>query len=363
MITCQLSISVKIVVAIDSFKGCLTSMEANAAARSGILAACADAEVVDIPVSDGGEGWLDAYRTAVGGEMVSVRVCDPLMRQTDCCYLRKGDLAVIETARAIGLTLLKAEERNPLTATSYGVGQLVTDAIRRGCRRFVIGLGGSGTSDAGKGMLQALSDAFGSEDLYHVSALKDLQFTLATDVTNPLCGPQGAAHVFGPQKGATPEMVVELDRRAAAFAEQSAKRCGHDCSLAAGAGAAGGLGYAFMQYLRAGCRSGIDLLLDAVGFDKQVEGANLVVTGEGRADGQTLMGKLPHGIMLRASRHHVPTLLIAGKVTDRQMLLDAGFAYVESINPPTLPLEEAMEKAVAAENIRKLMERFFRLRS
>ena len=353
----------KIIVAIDSFKGCLSSAEANAAAQSGVLAACPDAEVVDIPVSDGGEGWLDAYRIAVGGEMVSVRVCDPLMRQTDCCYLRKDDLAVIETARAIGLTLLKAEERNPLTATSYGVGQLVADAIRRGCRRFVIGLGGSGTSDAGKGMLQALSDAFGREDLYCVSALKDLQFTLATDVTNPLCGPQGAAHVFGPQKGATPEMVVELDRRAAAFAEQSAKRCGHDCSLAAGAGAAGGLGYAFMQYLRAGCRSGIDLLLDAVGFDKQVEGANLVVTGEGRADGQTLMGKLPHGIMLRASRYHVPTLLIAGKVTDRQMLLDAGFAYVESINPPTLSLEEAMEKAVAAQNIRKLMERFFRLRS
>lgn len=346
----------KVVVAIDSFKGCLTSVEANAAARAGILAAYPDASVLEIPVSDGGEGWLDAFRAAIGGEMVNVRAYDPLLRPIDSCYLRKDDMAVIETARVIGLTLLQDEERNPLQATTYGVGQIIADAIRKGCRRFVIGLGGSATSDVGKGMLQALSEMLGEGmDVEKIPLLKTLQFTIATDVKNPLYGPDGAAHVFAMQKGATAKMIDELDRRAMAFSKQSAARCGYDKALLPGAGAAGGLGYAFMQYLHAESRSGIELLLDTIRFEEQLKGADVVVTGEGSADAQTLMGKLPQGIMNRARNCGVPTFLIAGKVVDRQQLIDSGFVGVECIHPPTIPFEEAIQKNLSIEHIRKLM--------
>ena len=333
----------KCIVAIDSFKGCLTSVEANAAACNGVLQKHPDAQVVQIPVSDGGEGWIAAFHAAIGGELVEIDALDPLMRPIRACYLKKEDLAVIEIAKASGLTLLKPEERNPMKATSYGTGQLIADAIRKGCKRLIIGLGGSATSDAGKGMLQALSDA--------LINFQDLHISVATDVANPLCGPMGAAHVFGPQKGATPAMVEELDQRALVFAQQSAQQMGYDCSNKPGAGAAGGLGYAFMQYLHADCRLGIDLLLDTIDFDKLLKGTDLVITGEGGADAQTLMGKLPSGIMQRAKRFGISTALIAGRIKDKEALLEAGFVQVLSINPVDLPLAEAMKKDVAERNI------------
>ena len=350
----------KVVVAIDSLKGCLTSQEANRAAVAGVRQGMPGAEVVEIPVSDGGEGFLDAFQSAWGGEKVEVEVMDPLMRPVVAPYLLRGDTAIIEMAKASGLTLLRLEERNPMQATSYGTGQLVADAVRRGSKHVVVGLGGSATSDCGMGMIRAIIDAFAKGGTWDdVRVLDDVRFTIATDVTNPLCGENGAAYVFAPQKGATPEMVVSLDARAQRFAEVSARHFGYDRQNEQGAGAAGGLGYAFLQYMKAACRSGIDLLLDAVHFDEVLKDADLVITGEGSADRQTLMGKLPFGILQRAKAQGVPVCLIAGRISDRDELLKAGFAHVECINPAGIALEEAMCKEVAMQNIRDTVKLFF----
>ena len=336
----------KIIVAIDSFKGCLTSAEANQAAAEGILAKKPEAKVVQVPVSDGGEGFLAAFQVAMGGSIVEVNVKDPLMRPIVAQYLIQGDTAVIEMAKASGLTLLKPEERNPMVATSYGTGQLIVDAVRKGCKHIIVGLGGSATSDCGIGMLEAINNS-------QFTIENDVRFTIATDVTNPLCGENGAAHVFAPQKGATPDQVIALDARAKHFAEASTKHLGHDCQNMPGAGAAGGLGYAFLQYMKAACRSGIDLLLDTIHFDDLLQDADLVITGEGSADRQTLMGKLPYGILQRAKKCGVPVILIAGRIADEQILLNAGFSRVACINPPGIPLEIAMQPDTAKENIRK----------
>lgn len=330
----------KTVIAIDSFKGCLSSVEANRAAAEGVRSACPDAEIVEVPVSDGGEGFLEAFQAAIGGRLVTVPVMDPLMRSISALYLLKGQMAVLEVAEAIGLTLLGPEERNPMSASSYGVGQLVADAVTNGARHIIVGLGGSATIDAGRGMLQALTG---------IESLRDIRFTIAADVDNPLFGEHGAAMVFGPQKGATPQMVRLLDDQARQFAVDSARRFGYDRSGMKGAGAAGGLGYAFLQYLDAEFVPGAELLLETIGFDALVADASLVITGEGSADRQTLMGKLPMGILQHSGR--VPVCLIAGQVNDRLELLRAGFSRVECINPPGLGLEEAMKKEVAQQHI------------
>ena len=341
---------VKVVVAIDSFKGCLTSKEANQAAAEGIRSFCPDAEVVQIPVSDGGEGFMEAFHVAIGGELIELTVKDPLMRPVSAQYLLHDKLAVIEIAQASGLTLLTKEERNPMVTTSYGTGQLVADAVRKGAEHIIVGLGGSATSDAGIGMLRALIDIYAKHGEWDdIEALKHVRFTIASDVKNPLCGENGAAHVFAPQKGATPEMVQQLDERARKFADVSAKHFGYDRSKQEGAGAAGGLGYAFLQYMNADCKPGIELLLDTIKFHEIVNDADLVITGEGSADRQTLMGKLPMGILKQAGR--VPVCLIAGRISDMQELLNAGFAHVDEINPEGISLEEAMRKEVATQNI------------
>ena len=372
----------KIIVAIDSFKGCLTSADANQAASEGIIEKMPDAKVVQVPVSDGGEGFMEAFKAAMGGELVEVNVKDPLMRTIVAQYLVQGDTAVIEIAKASGLTLLSPEERNPMVATSYGTGQLVVDAVRRGCKHIIVGLGGSATSDCGIGMLRAIIDSFAKHGKWDdVHEVDGVNFTIATDVTNPLCGETGAAHVFAPQKfaikreqseldsiaereqtrpqvkGATHEHVLALDARAKRFAEASAKHLGRDCQNMPGAGAAGGLGYAFLQYMNAECRSGIDLLLDTIHFDDLLQDADLVITGEGSADRQTLMGKLPFGILQHAQKHNVPVILIAGRIADQQLLLDAGFTRVTCINPPGLPLEIALQPATAKENIKACVKK------
>ena len=345
----------KVIIAIDSFKGCLTSMEANEAAAEGIRKAYPDAEIIKVPVSDGGEGYMEAFHAAIGGRLEEVTVRDPLMRPVVAKYLLRNELAVIEIAQANGLTLLAQEERNPMVATSYGTGQLVADAIRKGARQIIVGLGGSATSDAGIGMLRALIDTYAKHGQWDdIETLKDITFTIASDVKNPLFGEKGAARVFAPQKGATPEMVHALDERARKFAEVSAKHFGYDRSQMPGAGAAGGLGYAFLQYLNAKSMPGIQLLLDTIHFKELATNADLIITGEGSADRQTLMGKLPMGILEQSGR--VPVYLIAGRISDREDLLKAGFARVECINPPDLPLEEAMRKEVAQRNIRQLLK-------
>lgn len=340
----------KIVVAIDSFKGCLTSKEANQAATEGIKCKFPDGEVAQVPVSDGGEGFLEAFHAAIGGKLIEITVRDPLMRPVSAQYLLHDKLALIEIAQASGLTLLASEERNPMVATSYGTGQLVADAVRKGAEHIIVGLGGSATSDAGIGMLRALIDSFSKHGTWDdVEALKHVRFTIASDVKNPLCGENGAAHVFAYQKGATPDMIRQLDERARKFADVSARHFGYDRSEQEGAGAAGGLGYAFLQYMNADCKPGIELLLEAIKFHEIVNDADLVITGEGSADRQTLMGKLPMGILKQSG--NVPVCLIAGRISDKQELLNAGFAHVDEINPEGISLEEAMRKDVAQRNI------------
>jgi glycerate kinase len=351
----------KIIVAIDSFKGCLSSKEANLAAAEGVRSVYSDAEIIEIPVSDGGEGFMEAFHAAIGGDIQEIAVRDPLMRPIMAKYLLKDETAVIEIAQASGLTLLTNEERNPMVATSYGTGQLVADAVRKEAKHIIVGLGGSATSDAGIGMLHALIDAFAKHGSWdHITLLKNIRFTIASDVKNPLCGENGAAHVFASQKfavkqglsetkGASLDDLLALDERARKFSEISARHFGYDRSMDEGAGAAGGLGYAFLQYLNAECKPGIQLLLETICFNEMVKDANLVITGEGSADHQTLMGKLPMGILQQS--HDVPVCLIAGRINHRDELLKAGFAHVECINPDWMPLEEAMRKEVAKQNI------------
>ncbi len=351
----RIFVAMKVIIAIDSLKGCLTSRQANEAAREAVLRRWPDAEVVYLPMSDGGEGFLDAVEATGSYERVTVPVLDPLMRPIQAQYLLSEGRAFIEMAQASGLGLLKPKERNPLRASSYGTGQLIVDALLRGAHEIVVGLGGSATSDCGRWIASIPSFGGGRG-----------RFLLATDVTNPLLGSQGAAHTFARQKAAPgmtsaelDAMVEELESRASAFAAESAARLGHDCSGEAGAGAAGGVGYALMQYLGARRVSGIDFVLDLANFDSHLPNADLIITGEGRADRQTLMGKVPMGILQRV-KTFIPSLphssapavvLLAGQVADREALLQAGFAHVVAITPPDMPLSMALQPQVARHNI------------
>lgn len=351
----------KVLVAIDSLKGCLSSLEANEAVRDGILCRWPDAEVFTVPVSDGGEGFVDAVHEAVGGALIETEVYDPLMRPVCACYLlsdtvspahisseKGGMTAYIEMAQASGLCLLPADERNPLITTSYGTGQLIADAVQRGVLEIVVGLGGSATSDCGRGMLQALEG----------TDLQGIRFVIATDVDNLLLGPRGAAHVFARQKGATEAMLDVLEQRAVAFVSENRRIQGRDCSQLPGAGAAGGVGYALMQFFGAERRSGAELILEAARFDTLLSEADLVVTGEGSADRQTLMGKLPSVILAKAKHYRKPVVLVAGRITDAETLLSAGFAQVFCINPPESPLAECMKSDVAWQRLHEVAKYF-----
>ena len=310
-------------------------------------------------VSDGGEGFLEAMETAVGGELIEITVRNPRMDLIRTRYLLRGRTAYVEMAQASGLCLLKPEDRNPLTASSYGTGQLIADAARRGANVFFVGLGGSATSDCGRGLLQALSDELGEAGVARLR--HDAVFSIATDVDNPLCGPRGAARVFAPQKmslrdvESTQEVIEELERRARAFAAANAERDGRDCSCLPGAGAAGGTGYALMQFFGSRRLSGAELMLEKACFDTHLQEADLVVTGEGHADRQTLMGKLPVVVLRHARNFQVPVWLVAGQVTDRQRLEEAGFARVLQITPDGMPLAEAVRPDVAAQNLMDIL--------
>lgn len=343
-----------ILLAFDSFKGCMSSDEANAVASSVLQPYFPNDDIIALPLSDGGEGWLTAYQQAIGGQLIPVATHDPMMRRVTAHYLRLGDTAVIEVAQASGLSLLQPEERNPMRATSYGTGEILAKAMLDGCRKFVIGLGGSATSDAGIGMIRALIDVLAPSGRFDdIDMIRQCRFTLGSDVTNPLCGEQGAAYVFAPQKGADAAMVRVLDERARRFAEISARHFGYDRSHEAGAGAAGGLGYAFMEYMNATCESGARLLLRAARWSRLLPATRFVLTGEGASDAQTLMGKLPQIVLseARGSQPPVPVYLFAGRVADREKLLAAGFADVRAITPTEQSLDEAMRKDVARRNL------------
>ncbi len=361
----------KIIIACDSYKGCLSSREVNEAiasgmkewdsedASSGIENVDSDAaspEIICFEMSDGGEGMLDAFLSAMKGERVSIHAHDALMRWIEAEYGIVNDTAIIEIAQTAGLALIEPEQRNPLKATSWGVGEMIMNAYRRGVRHFIVGLGGSATSDCGIGMLKAMGDDW-------KKIRQECSFVQASDVTNPLCGENGAAHVFAPQKGADAEMVEMLDARARKFAEVSAKHFGYDRSEVPGAGAAGGLGYAFLQYFGAEVSAGAELLLREIGFDEMIRDADLVITGEGHSDRQTLMGKLPQRILEHVLKNKATTdqqiWLVSGGVNEKQALLDAGFDQVLAVSPQNMDLEEAMNPEIAKRNIVNAIRVFF----
>ena len=379
----------KIIIACDSYKGCLSSREVNEAIASGVKEwNAADAspemknlvtdaspemknlvtdaspemknlisdepspEIITLEMSDGGEGMLDAFLSAMKGERVRIHAHDALMRWIEAEYGIVDDTAIIEIAQTAGLALIEPEQRNPMKATSWGVGEMIMNAYRRGVRHFIVGLGGSATSDCGIGMLKAMGDDW-------KKIRQECSFVLASDVTNPLCGENGAAHVFAPQKGADAKMVQMLDDRARKFAEVSARHFGYDRSEVPGAGAAGGLGYAFLQYFNAEARPGAELLLDEIGFEALIQDADLVITGEGHSDRQTLMGKLPQRILEHVTNQKI--WLVSGGVSDRQAMLDAGFDRVIQVTPEGMPLDEAMKPEVARHHIVKAIREQFAL--
>lgn len=360
----------RIIAAFDSFKGSLTSREAGEAFRRGFMKVCPDAEVEVLAIADGGEGMAEAISEGVGGEMVSVVVSDPLGRKIEARYalINGGATAVIAMSSASGLTLLKPEERNPLIASTFGTGELIVDALERGCREIIMGLGGSATNDCGVGMLRALGyrfyDAAGEELCDTISILERVEsistaerypllmgvkFTAAVDVDNPLYGAQGAAHIFAPQKGASPEMVERLDRALCHYAEV----VDADAAEVAGAGAAGGMGYALHTMLGARMRPGIDIVLALLDFERRAEGAALVVTGEGSIDAQTLHGKAPAGVLAAAQRLGIPVVALGGRVECESALLAGGFHAVRAITPHDQPTDIAMQRETAIANMER----------
>lgn len=373
----------KVVVAVDSFKGSLTSMEAGEAVREGIQRACPQAEVIVRPLADGGEGTTEALVEGLGAELRKIVVTGPLGKPVSAHYgyLSKGQTAIIEMAQAAGIMLLSKTERNPLMTTTYGVGEMVKDALEKGCQKFIIGIGGSATNDGGLGMLQALGFVFldkngkqvgqGAQALGQVvsvctenvhKGLLKCTFKVACDVTNPLCGENGATYIYGPQKGVTEEMRVSLDRDMAHFAHISKEVLGRDFALSEGAGAAGGLGFALLAYLGARLSPGIELIVEAVKLEAELKDADILVTGEGRLDHQTAMGKAPAGVARLAQKYGAKVVAFAGGVTkDAKACNEAGIDAFFPIVRGITTLEEAMEPDVARENMADTAEQVFRL--
>ena len=367
----------KIVVASDSFKGSMSSLDVANSARLGIADLYPDCDVLAVNVADGGEGTVDAIVDALDGDVVRCIVSDPLGRKIEASYGIAGDTAVLEMAAASGLPLLQPHERNPWLTSTYGTGEMIMDAIARGCRNFLVGIGGSATNDAGMGMLQAMGyrfyDANGKlitagcggslqeivriDDSQVCSAVKESVFTVACDVDTPFCGADGAAPVFAPQKGADADMVQRLDAGMASFAKVIAERYNIDIVPLAGAGAAGGMGGAFRAFLNATLKKGIDMVLDAIDFNSAIAGADLIITGEGKVDFQTVKGKTAAGVLNRAKMQGIPVVAIGGCVEMCDSLQQMGFAGIYPILEEKVPLEIAMQRDFAMSNVRKTMAR------
>ncbi len=372
-----------VLIAIDSFKGSLTSMQAGQAAAVGIKRVYPDAEIMVRPIADGGEGTVHALVDGMGGEMQVIRVTGPLGRAVDAEYgiIKSSQTAIIEMSAAAGITLVSAEERNPLHTTTYGVGEIILDAIQKGCRNFIVGIGGSATNDGGFGMLKALGFGFFDEkgesvplggkglgelckitDEHALPELKECTFNIACDVTNPLCGPRGCSAVFGPQKGANPQMVAQMDKWLLNYAEL-VKSVRPDADKdAPGAGAAGGIGFAFLSFLNGELKNGIDLILRETRLEQYVQKADIVITGEGRLDAQTTMGKAPSGIAAIAKKYGKPVIGFAGCVTEdagacNTCGIDAFFPVLRSV----CTLEEAMNTDNAFANMAATAEQVFRI--
>ncbi len=373
----------KVVVAIDSLKGSLTSLEAGEAIQEGILRAISDAEVIVRPLADGGEGTVEALTRGMNGRYEKITVTDPLGRPTDSVYGILEDLhtAIIEMSAAAGITLIDAKDRNPMNTTTYGVGEMIKDAIGKGCRHFFIGIGGSATNDGGIGMLQALGygmldtegkqvslGAKGLAELVSITdedvlpELKKCTFQIACDVKNPLCGEKGCSAVFGPQKGATPDMITQMDSWLGKYALLTANRYKKADFQYPGTGAAGGMGFAFLSYMNAELRSGVQIVLEETKLEEYVKDADIVVTGEGCLDGQSVMGKAPIGVAALAKKHHKKVIAFAGCVTEdakvcNQNGIDAFFPILRNV----VTREEAMHTDNAHRNMTDTAEQVFRL--
>ena len=373
----------KVVVAIDSLKGSLSSLEAGEAIKSGVLKAMPEAEVCVRPLADGGEGTVEALALGMGGELKTVEVTGPLGEKVNCLYgiMEERKTAILEMSGAAGITLVADEMRNPLHTTTYGVGEVIKDAIANGCRHFIVGIGGSATNDGGIGMLQALGYGmldkdgnqvpFGAKGIKEIVTitddqvipeLKECSFRIACDVTNPLCGERGCSAVYGPQKGATPEMVKDMDAWLSDYAKLVAAKYEKADAEYPGTGAAGGMGFAFLAYTNAVLESGIKIILEETKLEDYVKDADIVVTGEGRLDGQTAFGKAPIGVAKIAKKFDKTVLAFAGAVTKDAVVcnehgIDAFFPILRRIQT----LQEAMTPEIARDNMVTTVEQVFRL--
>jgi len=357
----------RVVIAPDSFKGSISARDICSAIREGILRIFPDAEIKAIPLADGGEGTMENMVYASNGTLKTTTVKGPIGKEVRASYgiLGDGETVVIEMAQASGLPLLTPEERNPYLTTSFGTGQMIKHALDEGYRKFIVGLGGSATNDGGTGMLTALGvklfDEYGRilpEGGAHLSQLacfddtaldpriKESQFMIASDVNNKLCGEKGASAVFGPQKGATPKMVEYLDSALNHLAEIVLKQKGVDIREMPGGGAAGGMGAALMAFLGASIKSGIDVIMKEIHFDNQIKGTDLIITGEGKLDHQTLSGKVIAGVCKIAGKHQVPVVVLCGGVDlEPSKFKDLGVLTALSIVPGPCSLEESISKS------------------
>lgn len=372
----------KVVIAMDSLKGSLSSMDAGNAIKEGILKAI-NAEIIVKPLADGGEGTTDAFIEGMGGEKISLTVKGPLEAPVQSYYgfLKENNTAIMEMAMASGITLIPREALNPLITTTYGVGEMIKDAIDRGIRNFIIGIGGSATNDGGTGMLSALGyeflDAngnpvgFGGQCLEKIASISDknrlaeldeCHFQIACDVENPLCGPKGATYIYGPQKGASDSLLPILDAGMKNYGQVAEAFVGKRTMETPGAGAAGGLGFAFVTFLNGELKSGIDLILDAVSLEESMKGADFVITGEGRLDQQTAMGKGPAGVAKLGKKYGAKTIALAGSVTeDASACNAAGIDGYFCILSSVCTLEEAMASDTTRKNLTLTAEQLFRL--
>ena len=372
----------KVVIAIDSLKGSLSSVEAGTAIKEGILNVC-DANIIVKALADGGEGTVEALLAGMQGKEISVEVTGPLGEKVTCVYgiLNESKTAIIEMAGAAGIKLVPNELLNPLNTSTYGVGEVIKDAIARGCRKFIIGIGGSATNDGGIGMLEALGFRFYDEEgrvvgpegkeLVNIAGLsiegaikelKECRFRIACDVHNPLCGPVGAAHVFGPQKGATPEIIEILDKGLEKYAKVVKNILGKDMDTVPGAGAAGGLGYAFVTFLDGKLESGINIILDEIKLEDDIKDADFVITGEGKLDFQTSMGKAPIGVAKLAKKYGKKVIAFAGGTTDDAIKCnEEGVDAYFSILQLPMTVEAAMEYEMARKNLTSAATQVFRL--
>lgn len=371
----------KVVIAIDSLKGSLSSLEAGMAIKEGILNAC-EAEVIVKPLADGGEGTVEALLFSMGGRKIQMEVTGPLGDKITGSYgILDKKTAILEIAEAAGIQLVPSHRLNPLYTTSYGVGEMIKDAIGRGCRNFIIGIGGSATNDGGIGMLKALGyeffDAEGNaikpigKDLGRIAdlsidnvvkELSECSFRIACDVNNPLYGSMGAAHVFGPQKGATAEIVQILDKGLENFSEVIKRITGKDTAFLPGTGAAGGIGYAFLTFLNAKLESGIEIILDEIKLEDDIKDADFVITGEGKIDFQTAMGKAPIGVAKLAKKYGKKVIAFAGGVTeDAYKCNKEGIDAFFSILQLPMTVDEAMEFETARKNLIATSTQVFRL--